>query len=145
MPELEPPLPDELLPYLGFVLSKATYSLHERVNAELAALRLDFRQVGFLALLYLQGAQSQIELGRKLRIDRTTVVGVVDDLESKGYLQRQPNPNDRRAHRLVLTPLGRGAIEQAQRIVLRTQEEFLSPLRPEERETLMALLRRLIQ
>ncbi|MFZ5993200.1 MAG: MarR family winged helix-turn-helix transcriptional regulator [Deinococcota bacterium] len=140
----ELPLPAELLPYLGFVLSKATASLQGWVNAELAGLRLDFKQVGFLALLYLQGPQSQIELGRKLRIDRTTVVGMVDDLEAKGYLERQPDPHDRRAYRLVLTPSGRRAIEQAEKIVLRTQEEFLSPLKPGERETLLALLRRLI-
>jgi DNA-binding MarR family transcriptional regulator len=132
------------MPYLGFVLAKAHFGLSQRVGPELAGLGLEFRQVGLMALLYLQGPQSQVEVGRKLRIDRTTVVGMVDDLEARGYLWRQPHPHDRRAHRLVLTEEGRRALEQAEQIVLRAQEAFLSPLKPEERETLMRLLRRLI-
>ncbi|MEA2704289.1 MAG: hypothetical protein QOD63_2234 [Actinomycetota bacterium] len=47
------------------------------------------------------------ELAEHLFCDASNVTGIVDRLESRGLVERKPDPNDRRVKRLVLTPQGR--------------------------------------
>jgi MarR family transcriptional regulator, temperature-dependent positive regulator of motility len=68
----------------------------------------------------------QATLAGLIAYDRTTITGVVDRLEQKGLLTRQPSCKDRRAHVLQITDAGRRtlrgmapAVEAAQRIMLR--------------------------
>lgn len=149
MTELEPKsdettLPQELMPYLGFVLGKVSKAWLGRVNPGLEQLGVEIHQVGLMALIYFRGPQSQVELGRLMRIDRTTIVGLIDGIEAAGLVERQPNPQDRRAHRVTLTEKGKQVLETSEPIVNQVQRDFLSPLSTTEQETLMALLRRLI-
>lgn len=137
-------LPQELMPYLGFVLGKVSKSWLGNINPELEKLKVDIFQVGLMALIYFRGPQSQVELGRLMRIDRTTIVNLIDGLEAGGLVKRQPNPQDRRAHRITLTMEGQKVLEQCEPIVERVQQAFLSPLSAAEQQTLMGLLRRLI-
>ena len=55
---------------------------------------------------------TQIELSRQLIMHRSNVTGLVDRLEKRGLIERQANPNDRRAHQVVLTPSGRKLLAQ---------------------------------
>lgn len=50
---------------------------------------------------------TQIELSRQLITHRSNITGLVDRLEKRGLLDRQPVPGDRRAYHVVLTPAGR--------------------------------------
>ena len=52
---------------------------------------------------------SQSDLARRLRLDRSVVSRLADTLEERGWLEREPNADDRRAVRLVLTDKGRRA------------------------------------
>ena len=42
-----------------------------------------------------------------MRVDRTTMVAIVDELEAAGFVDRQRNPEDRRAYALEATDAGR--------------------------------------
>nr|WP_320133089.1 MarR family transcriptional regulator [uncultured Holophaga sp.] len=53
------------------------------------------------------------ELAERMKLDPSTVVGVVDRLEAKGLLCRQPDPKDRRRISLVLTAGGETVLAQA--------------------------------
>src|SRR6266516_2635703 len=85
----------------------------------------------------------QKALGDTLRIDRTTMVTLLDDLEDKGYVARQRHPRDRRAFLVHPTDSGRAAKVAAVRILDEQQRRFLAPLAPSERGQLAALLTRL--
>ena len=86
---------------------------------------------------------TQKALGDALRIDRTTMVALIDDLEGKGYVTRQRHPHDRRAFLVHPTGAGRGAKTAAIQILDEQQRRYLAPLTPAERQQLGALLKRL--
>ena len=86
---------------------------------------------------------TQKALGDALRIDRTTMVALIDDLEDKGYVIRQRHPRDRRAFLVHPTGAGRGAKTAAIQILDEQQRRYLAPLTPTERDQLGALLKRL--
>jgi len=53
------------------------------------------------------------ELAARANMTRPSMAELVDDLEAKGYLERHPDPDDRRAKLICLTPLGRQAVRTA--------------------------------
>ena len=73
---------------------------------------------------------TQKALGDALRIDRTTMVTLLDDLEDKGYLTRQRHPHDRRAFLVHPTDSGRTAKVAAVSSLDEQQRRFLGPLDP---------------
>lgn len=85
----------------------------------------------------------QATLADLLSLDRATVGGLVDRLESKGLVQRTLDANDRRARRLHLTPRGRVLLKQLRPSLDRVTERMLEPLGPEERELFLDLLERI--
>jgi DNA-binding MarR family transcriptional regulator len=115
----------------------------ELLAEALAPLGLRVRHYGVLQALAESGPSSQQALGRSLGIDRTTMVGTVDDLERLGLVARKPDPADRRAYRVELTPRGRTTLVRATGAVAATERALLAPLGAEEQVTLRALLRRL--
>jgi DNA-binding MarR family transcriptional regulator len=62
----------------------------------------------FKALLSLNpaGSQSMTALAKFWRCDASWVTGIVDGLEERGYVKREPHPSDRRVKVVALTPLG---------------------------------------
>jgi MarR family transcriptional regulator, transcriptional regulator for hemolysin len=66
------------------------------------------------------------------------MVGLLDELEDKGYVARQRHPRDRRAFLVHPTDSGRAAKAAAVRILDEQQRRFLAPLTPAERRQLAA-------
>lgn len=86
----------------------------------------------------------QATLSRTIAFDKTTLVKVLDRLVDKGLITRVRSSSDRRRHLLTATDAGR-AIEQAiVPMIDISQERLLAPLTDQEKATLMALLRRLV-
>ena len=54
----------------------------------------------------------QTELAEIMEVGKVTVGGLIDHLEAAGYVQRRPDPNDRRAKRVVITQKGHGILAQ---------------------------------
>ena len=55
---------------------------------------------------------SQRELSDHLVVDRSNITGLLDRMESAGWVRRTDHPADRRVYRVVLTPKGRKLWEQ---------------------------------
>jgi DNA-binding MarR family transcriptional regulator len=92
-----------------------------------------------------RGSLSQQAIGERLRIDRTTMVSLIDDLERAGYVTRERNPGDRRAYVITLTPAGKRAQTRAEKAVDTRALEFFGRLPEAERQELHRLLTRLIE
>jgi DNA-binding MarR family transcriptional regulator len=135
-----PPSMRDRVPFLLFRASQASLSL---ANQMLADIGLCARQAGILTMVTELQPMTQKALADALRIDRTTMVGLLDDLEAKGYVARQRHPRDRRAFLVHPTDSGRTAKIAAVRILDEQQRRFLSPLTPAERRQLAGLLTRL--
>lgn len=86
--------------------------------------------------------RSQIELGRKLGIDRNAMVHLVDDLENAGWVERRPDPNDRRNKSVNVTAKGIEAHHEMQARIETATAHLWNPLSAAEREQLADLLRR---
>ena len=97
-----------------------------------------------LASLAEFGAHSQAELARRIGVDRSDMVALVNELEQQGLVVRSPDPEDRRRNAVTLTAAGRRVMASMQRQVEKAQEELLEPLDAEERRTLVTLLQRLV-
>jgi DNA-binding MarR family transcriptional regulator len=98
------------------------------------------RHVVALTILREHGAMPQGALGDALRLDPANLVGLLNELEALGLLERRRDPEDRRRHIVELSPAGDGALAGAEAALASVQDEVLSGLDAEERCTLHALL-----
>jgi DNA-binding MarR family transcriptional regulator len=101
-------------------------------------------QYAVLAYLYVQPDVDQNGLAARLGIDRASTSQLVDHLETSGLVDRRINGNDRRGRLLRLTPHGTKLRERLQPIGRAAEARILKPLSPDERETLIALLVRVV-
>jgi DNA-binding MarR family transcriptional regulator len=126
-----------------FLLYRAAETSHALANQMLAQIGLTARQAGILTLITESGPMTQKALGIALRIDRTTMVALIDDLEARGLAERRRHPQDRRAFLVTATLAGQTAKTAAIGILDRQQQRFLAPLGQQDRLLLADLLRRL--
>jgi MarR family transcriptional regulator, lower aerobic nicotinate degradation pathway regulator len=133
-----PPL-EARVGYLLFRLGRTQSSLF--VDA-LEPLGMRPKHFALLNLADLSEGSSQQELGRKLGLDSSGLVSVIDDLESQGLVERRRDTADRRRYAIHLTRAGRTKLSRAREAVKLRGEELLAPLSEDERETLHDLLSR---
>ena len=88
---------------------------------------------------------SQRDLERKLRLKPSTVNGIVDRLEAKGYVSRRASPQDGRVRLVSLTEAGRSKVQDFHAIVEETERRFTASLSEQERGQLRKLLSRIIE
>jgi DNA-binding MarR family transcriptional regulator len=138
LPTGDPPV-TEFAGQLFFRLWRAT---HTRTAEVLGSVGLT---PALFALLNVIGAREgaiQQELGSALGIDRSTMVSLIDQLESAGLARRRPSATDRRAREVAITPKGRRLLERARGLISQVEDEVLAGLSKEERHELLTLLRR---
>jgi DNA-binding MarR family transcriptional regulator len=133
----------DLPPSVAFLLSRLGFEVGRELGEALGELGLEHREFGLLRLLAAQEGHSQRALGAMLRIPPNRMVTLVDGLEKKGYVERRPHPEDRRAYAMALTEAGNAAVEAAFQAALGVEAHTCEPLAPGEREQLLALLTKL--
>jgi MarR family transcriptional regulator, lower aerobic nicotinate degradation pathway regulator len=97
-----------------------------------------------LAALEEYGPLSQAEIGRSLGLDRNDVNGILNRLQSRHQVDRQPDPADRRRNVVTLTPAGARQLEEIQRYADAVHDELLAGLDAAERQQLQSLLAKLL-
>lgn len=83
-------------------------------------------------------------LAGRLGTTRGTVSKLSERLIAKGLVQRTPDPQDRRAHTLALTPQGRKLIPELARLADRNDDEFFGHLSEKEKDALLHALRGIV-
>lgn len=88
---------------------------------------------------------TQVQLGSRVNMDRTTIVHVVDRFEELGYAQRTRSADDRRSHALTLTRAGKTALRRARQLARDVENDILAPLSSSDREVFLRLLQAIHQ
>lgn len=101
------------------------------------------RQFSALSLVVQFPRITQSDLARKLGIERSGLVSIIDDLETRGFVLRQAVPGDRRVQALAATALGKSAYDGALKLAAEHEAAFLHDLTQEEVATLVDLLQRI--
>lgn len=129
---------------VGALLDHVERQLRARSEPVLDALGMRPRHLLTLTVLRDLGDSSQADLAGMLRIDRTNVVGLLNELEAGGWIERKRSPEDRRRHVVELTAGGREILSRAEFALAAVENEVFSALDDAERNTLHALLQRVV-
>jgi MarR family 2-MHQ and catechol resistance regulon transcriptional repressor len=125
------------------VLARAARAVETRALRSIADTGLGASDFGVLEVLLHKGALPVNAIGRKLLLTSGSITTCVDRLARRGLVARRDDPDDRRVRLVELTPAGRALIEPAFARHAADLDALVAALAPEERSTLVALLRRL--
>lgn len=128
---------------VGFLLRQVSQR-HGVIFAEHIGSNLTPTQWAALAKLAETGPCSQNQLGRMTAMDVATIKGVIDRLTARGLTETSADPADGRRLLVSLTRAGQAAVEKTLPLAADITEETLAPLSAKERETLAALLAKLL-
>ena len=98
-----------------------------------------FRQLAVLFMIR-EGVVSPASIAQRLGISRAVVTGLLDRLEERGLIRREPDPGDRRRLRIVMTASGLAASARLGRAVVDDLAAELGVSAPGERDALAAAL-----
>jgi len=129
---------------LGYLLKHANLRLAQHTGPALEPYGVDGRELAVLHVLDEADPLSQQEAARRLRIDRTTMVALIDTLEGKKLVSRRPHPDDRRKNMVELTPRGRDTLRDGGQAVEEAERAFLAKLPADDAALLRELLDKLI-
>ncbi len=128
---------------LFVVLSRATMAVERHAREDLARHGIPPTEFAILELLYHRGPQLLGEIQRGILVTSGGVTYLVDRLEEKGLIERQPCATDRRARYAALTPAGERLIRATFPDHARSLERALGGLSASEQEEAIRLLRKL--
>ncbi len=136
--------PQEVLALDTFIkLTRANNSLINRLGEYEALGDLTLSQFGVLETLLHLGALSQSDLCAKLLKSGGNITLVIDNLEKRGLVRRDPGPKDRRISIVSLTPSGTALIKEVFPQQLKAIQAELGALTPEEQADLGRLCKKL--
>mgnify|MGYP001792963751 CR=1 FL=1 len=119
--------------------------VREAFDARLAALDLNLTQASLLGYVTEFGATSQTRLADHLGIGRAQIGSVVDRLQARDLVERQPDPNDRRVWLVAITEAGRELAAQVNDVDEVLRAELRHGIGREERQALAWVMTRLQQ
>jgi DNA-binding MarR family transcriptional regulator len=107
----------------------------------------DISMWGYIVLTALveQPVRTQAALAQAINADKSRIIGVLDELQERGLIRRQPDEADRRVHLLSLTPAGDRLRRSVEAGIRRREEEVLTVLAPGERDAFLESLKALYE
>ncbi|WP_167097463.1 MarR family transcriptional regulator [Amycolatopsis granulosa] len=116
------------------------------MNAEQPVLRehgVSMWAYAALSSLAERPATSQVALAKAIGYDKTRLIALLDELAREGLVVREPDPADRRAHVVRLTPAGKARHAAIRAGIHAVETELLGPLSAAEQQAFRAMLARL--
>jgi MarR family 2-MHQ and catechol resistance regulon transcriptional repressor len=138
-----PSLSDDSGTHVWLVMMKAHRALERRAIGSIEAADMGLSDFGTLELLLHKGPQRVNEIGRRIELTSGSITTAVDRMEKRGLVRRTPDPLDRRASVVELTPEGKALIEHAFREHKAAMDRAAEALSASERRTLVRLLKKL--
>jgi DNA-binding MarR family transcriptional regulator len=128
---------------LGYGLRRAQVRAFQDFAVAMSPFEVSPGQLGVLLLVDANPGVNQSALARAMGLDRSTIVAVIDRLERRDLVSREPSPDDRRSHALVLTRTGRKFLSDVRPHLERHEARLAGDLSEAERKTLTSLLNRI--
>ncbi|MGM0924258.1 MAG: MarR family winged helix-turn-helix transcriptional regulator [Bacillota bacterium] len=125
------------------VWMKASKAVVENIQKDIESHKINNENFMILELLYSKGPHPVQKISEIFSIPSGSITYVVDKLEKKGLVERQPNPNDRRASNVVLTEEGKALFDEIFPKHVAAISQNLSFISNDEKEQLIDLLRRI--
>jgi MarR family transcriptional regulator, lower aerobic nicotinate degradation pathway regulator len=138
-------LPEELLASNVFLLKRLGFAYKSHSLQTYERLGLHPYHHAVLAVLDEGSRETQGAIADALGYDRGQLVGLLDELEERGYVERRRDTADRRRHLVRLTPDGKRTLGKLRTLARKLEDELLSPLDERERRELHAFLLRLAE
>ena len=140
----KPNLNFDILPTLiGYHLRRAQISFFNDFENSMGGAQITPGQFGVITLIAANPGLTQSALARAVGIERSTMVAVIDVLESRSLVERRPSPVDGRSYALVLSSKGTNMFEQLKPMVLEHEKRVTANLDSEERSQLLRVLSKL--
>ena len=107
----------------------------------------DISMWGYIVLTALaeHPVRTQAALAQAINADKSRIIGVLDDLQQRGLITRQPDAADRRVHLLSLAPPGDRLRRSVQAAIRASEEEVLGTLPASDREAFLRSLKSLYE
>ena len=135
--------PRELVSSPSFLLKRLGFAVRDRVADAFEDAGASAYHYAVLAVLEEGDRDTQATIADALAYDRSYLVGLLDELEERGFVERRRDPADRRRHLVKLTPAGKKTLTRLRAVHERVDDAFFAPLSAEERSAFHALLHRL--
>jgi DNA-binding MarR family transcriptional regulator len=100
---------------------------------------------GYIVLIALDRSpiRTQAVLAEAIGADKTRIIPTLDELQAQGFIERRPDPDDRRARLLTLTSAGREVMDAVQTAIQRGEERWLGTLSSGDRAVFLRILEQL--
>ncbi|WP_257164611.1 MarR family winged helix-turn-helix transcriptional regulator [Bradyrhizobium sp. SRS-191] len=123
----------------GYLIRQAQLWVFEDFNATLTPLALRPAQYSILVIVRDNPGLSQMALSEVLGIGRSGIIPPLDELQSRGLLERLPS-SDRRTHALHLTEAGTALLAHADRLVQEHERRLMDKVGAEGHQQLVRVL-----
>src|SRR5215831_4672684 len=140
-----PRYPEELISSNAFLLKRLGFFAKERGMVAYEDTGLNPYHHAILVVLDQGSLETQGAIADRLGYDRGQLVGMLDELEEQGLVERRRDPNDRRRHIVQMTPAGKKALGKLRTIAVQLEDELLTPLDESQRAELHGLLLQLAE
>ena len=125
---------------LGFLLGDVARLTRTAFDRRVASLELTRSQWWVLTYVFRDQGLTQSELADHLEIGKVALGNLIDRLEAKGWVERRPDPNDRRINRVFLTGKAAPIMDDMRAPAQDLYDMLVSGLSKAQRETLVDLL-----
>ncbi|NLB53947.1 MAG: MarR family transcriptional regulator [Syntrophomonadaceae bacterium] len=130
----------ELEQCVNFALTRAQNIVHQYFKARLAPFGVTPGQYGILKCLWDENGLTVKQIAERMYLDSSTVTGLLDRMEHKGLIKRQPDPTDRRALSVILTPAGEELKAPVSQAIIDANQAVLQNVNDEEAQNLINFL-----
>jgi DNA-binding MarR family transcriptional regulator len=133
-------------PRISYVIARLERAVRAAINERVRPHGMTTLQYTTLSVLGSRGQPlSNAQLARRAYMTPQSMNEVIDALERKGLIQRNPHPNHRRVFPAELTAKGRRVLAACDAAVEEMEREMLRDLSPSEREALLDSLKRCVR
>lgn len=126
--------------HLCFKLGKLNRKIYRQCESELVPFNITPAQFYALGVLFDDDGIKFKDMALRLNLDRSSLTGILDRMENKGFVERRADPNDRRSILIFLTDKSKEIGPELYTIACGLDQKFKDKISPEELKVLLKIL-----